>query len=177
MRDEIFASCDARRDAAFERRLAGTSLTISRARIRAARAPSVSTFKSLCSRDSLAVSVSTIGADRTPSTLLAAIAIPTPVPQTRMPRSKRPPATPSATAREVGVIDRLAVGWCRSLRTDAHLVEQPLERVLELIPRVIRADGDFHSPPGRNAWFASGTGQGAAQKLNKIARWPDPVTT
>ena len=34
------------------------------------RAPSVSTLRSLCSRDSFAVSVSTIGADRTPSHLV-----------------------------------------------------------------------------------------------------------
>ena len=62
------------------------------------RAPSARTFASLCCRDSRAASTSETTAARTPATLLAAIDMPMPLPQTRIPRSQRPFATASATA-------------------------------------------------------------------------------
>jgi hypothetical protein len=58
----------------------------------------LSTLRSLCSRATRAVSTSAMAAARTPGSLLAAIAIPMPVPHTRTPRSNRPSLTPRATA-------------------------------------------------------------------------------
>src|ERR1019366_4524896 len=62
------------------------------------RAPNVSTLASLCSRDNSASDSLTTRAARMPGTLLAAIDIPMPVPQTRMPKSALCAATSSATA-------------------------------------------------------------------------------
>src|ERR1017187_10038029 len=62
-------------------------------------APRVSTLASLCSLVIFTSSWLCQGAARTPSTLLAAIAIPIPVEQTSMPRSLPPCATSRPTAR------------------------------------------------------------------------------
>src|SRR5579885_1858521 len=56
------------------------------------------TFASLCRRESSVISGSNTAAQRTPGTLLAAIAMPKLEPQTTMPRSACPDATASPTA-------------------------------------------------------------------------------
>ena len=63
------------------------------------RAPRPRTFASLCSRMSRAVKRSVATPARTPRTRLAAMAMPTPVPQTTTPLSARPEATTSPTAK------------------------------------------------------------------------------
>src|SRR3970040_1629627 len=61
------------------------------------RPASASTLASLCSRLIRAVKTSPQRAARIPGTLLAAMAMPIPVPQTRTPRSTLPTVTASAT--------------------------------------------------------------------------------
>jgi hypothetical protein len=61
------------------------------------RPPSASTFASLCSRASRAVSSPHTTAARTPAWRLAAIETPIPVPQITMPRARFPAPTASAT--------------------------------------------------------------------------------
>ena len=62
------------------------------------RAGSASTFASLWARAVAAISGDVTCAARTPGTLFAAIATPTPLPQRRSPESARPFATASPTA-------------------------------------------------------------------------------
>ena len=79
--------------------------------------------------------VSTIGAARIPLTLLAAIYIPMPLPQTRMPRSNSPAATPLATAlRVVRIVNRDRGGRAEVLMLDAEVVEDALQCFLQLKP-------------------------------------------
>ncbi|CRF29028.1 Uncharacterised protein [Mycobacterium tuberculosis] len=61
------------------------------------RSPIASTFESLCSRVALAENKSCTSAQRMPGTLLAAIVIPMPVPQIRIPLSAFPATTFSHT--------------------------------------------------------------------------------
>ena len=62
------------------------------------RAPRGDHVASLCARDKRADSTSVTTAARTPCTLLAAIDMPMPLPQTRIPQSWRPLTTLSPTA-------------------------------------------------------------------------------
>ena len=72
------------------------------------RAPSVSTFASLCSRAFCAAAASTHSAARTPGTLFAAIAEPMPAPSTRMPSARLPaPHRARHRQRQVRVVHRL----------------------------------------------------------------------
>ncbi len=110
------------------------------------RAETVMTFASLCARASLANSGSVTLAARTPSTLLAAIAMPIPVPHTSTPASASPAATYAADLeREVGVVDRLIT------RAGAHVIDvMPLrdqvrlETLLLLETGMIGAECDAH---------------------------------
>ncbi len=62
------------------------------------RPPRQTTLAWLCRRARVAVVTSWTTAARTPGTLLAAMAMPMPVPQTHTPSSARPPATARPTA-------------------------------------------------------------------------------
>ena len=88
-----------------------------------------------------------IGAARMPGTLLAAIAMPTPLPQTRMPRSASPSATACGDRRGVvGVVHRAVEVVPKSRQRDAARVERRLERFLQREARVVGAQRDDHGP-------------------------------
>ena len=100
---------------------------------------------SLCSRDRRALSRSTTGAARTPSILLAAMAIPRPVPHARMPRSTSPAATARAHLRRVvGIVDRGLVDGAEILHLDAPGLEQGTDGVLQVDTRMIGAQRHAH---------------------------------
>ena len=86
-------------------------------------------------------------AARTPGTLLAVIAIPIPVPQTRIARSKRPVGhRPGDLDRDVRVVDR---GRLVDPEVDdlvPGVLEMALDRILERQPEVIGPDRDLHAP-------------------------------
>ena len=110
------------------------------------RPPIASTFASLCSRDSRAVYRSLQSAARAPSTLLAAICSPWPLPPSTMPRSARPSATCS---RDIGTNRRIV--HRRRLVVGAAIVDdvaEPLQRsnqvLLQREARVVGADRDAH---------------------------------
>ena len=113
---------------------------------RTRRPASDRTLRSLCSRASAAPSTSPITAARMPGTLLAAIAMPTPLPQTRMPRSAWPAATASATGRGVvGIVDRRGRRGAEVAPADAARVERTLQRFFQLEARVVGAERDEHA--------------------------------
>ncbi len=90
--------------------------------------------------------VAECGAARIPGTLLAAMAMPTPLPHTRMPRSASPPATRARDRRRVvGVVDRAAGGGAEVAPGDAARVERLLERFLQREARVVGAERDDHA--------------------------------
>ena len=108
-------------------------------------APSARTFASLCSRARRAVSTSLADAARMPWTLLAAIAMPIPVPQIRMPESTFPSTTSRLTfCGDVGVVDRGIGVRAEVLVLDVQLVEQFPDVALEGDAGVIRSKCHAH---------------------------------
>ena len=110
------------------------------------RAPTQSTLAWLCRRARAAVVTSWTTAARTPGTLLAAMAMPMPVPQMQTPRSADPRDDGAAhRGAEVRVVDR-------DPRLEGPVVvhvvalrgQLGLEDLLQIEAGVIRADGDAH---------------------------------
>src|SRR5258707_9841845 len=103
-------------------------------------APKVATLASLCSRASRASSPDHSGAARTPAILFAAIAMPTPVPHIKTPRSARP----SHFTRHALRVIRIVGGFRRIGSEIHHLVAFRRELLpqlfLECKSRVVRAD-------------------------------------
>ena len=86
------------------------------------------------------------GPARMPATLLAAIAMPRPEPQKRMPRSNAPDADLVRDRRgEVRIVDRLGRVGAEILIRNAAFVEELLNRLLEGDAGVIGAERDAHA--------------------------------
>ena len=109
------------------------------------RAGRTSTFASLCSRASSAISGFHATAARTCGYRLARVAMPSPVPQSRMPRSRLPLGNLlRERMRVVGIVDRLGC-WPEVLDVVAHVVRARLELLLQLEAGVVGAMRILHS--------------------------------